>query len=126
LVKEKKPDRESEPNWELPGGFADVIAGERSVGESLETALQREIEEELGPQNARALMRNLSYLTSRGDTYRDGTPIVVAYYVTEARRQELSPSQNASVDLGWFEIDDLPTFEYSSDRDAIDYFKERF
>lgn len=126
LVKEPKPHSVKELNWEMPGGFVDLVLSEgNAIGESLEVALERELEEELGNQNARALMEHVSYLTSRGDTYREGTPIVCVYFLAAIRKAELTVSTNLSVEMRWSDVGDLPSFEYSSDGDAIEYFKQR-
>ncbi|MFH0870948.1 MAG: NUDIX domain-containing protein [bacterium] len=125
LVKERKPDSPDELIWEIPGGFVELASSVSKAGESLEAALEREIGEELGQQNALTVIRNLSYVRSFGNTYRDGTPIVVVYFLATIRKADLSLSPKESVMARWFDINSLPSLD-SPDREAIEFAKKRF
>jgi ADP-ribose pyrophosphatase YjhB (NUDIX family) len=125
LVKERKPNSAEEPIWEIPGGFLDLEDSVSNVGESLEAALEREIDEELGSQNVLTLMRNLSYLKSSGTTYRDGTPIVVVYFLAAIGKADLTPSSKESVVTKWFDMNNLPSLD-PCDQEVIEFAKTKF
>ena len=119
LVKEEKSDKENPSNWEIPGGFANVLSIDSNPGESLEDALTREMKEELGADNASLLIQNISYLGSFGDIYRDGTPIVVIYFLFLVSKTDITAKSGKHVSMNWFSLDCLPSFEYSSDQKAV-------
>jgi ADP-ribose pyrophosphatase YjhB (NUDIX family) len=118
LVKEAKPGVEHQAGWEIPGGFVDVLAASPALGESLEAALQREMVEELGSANAHALLGRWSYLASFGATYRDGTALVTVYFVATIPREMLALSADGQTLMRWCDLQDLPSFQYSCDRQA--------
>lgn len=126
LIAEPKSEGGKEPNWEIPGGFVDLQSSQSNCGESLEDALKREIQEEIGGQNAKAIAESVCYLQSFGDTYRDGTPIVTIYFIADIRKEKLSSPPRTDIRIKWFQIDDLPEFEYTCDRKAVESARGRF
>ena len=89
--------------WALPGGFV-------LKGESLETAVERELEEEAGVK-----VNYLEQLYTFGDPDRDPRPqqiVTVAYYGLVRRSKfELYASTDAEA-AQWFNINDLPELAF--------------
>lgn len=93
-------------SWALPGGFVDM-------GEDLETAARRELEEETGVTNV-----FIEQLFTFGAPERDprGRVISIAYYalvnLVEHPVEPASDAQNAE----WFNINDLPELAFDHKR----------
>lgn len=89
--------------WALPGGFV-------LKGESLETAVERELEEEAGVK-----VNYLEQLYTFGDPGRDPRPnqiVTVAYYGLVRRSKfELYAATDAE-EAHWFNINDLPELAF--------------
>jgi 8-oxo-dGTP diphosphatase len=97
-----------EGRWALPGGFV-------NVGEDLETAARRELEEETGITLAKLY---LEQLYTFGDPDRDPREHVVsvAHYalvkLSDHRVRAATDARNAA----WFATSDLPTLAFDHDR----------
>jgi 8-oxo-dGTP diphosphatase len=88
--------------WALPGGFVEVSDG-GSQGESLDTAVRREIQEETG-----ANIEYLEQLYTFGDTGRDprGRVISIAYFgLVRTKSLSIKSGSDAS-EAAWFSIEE--------------------
>ena len=119
LVKEPKPWTDREASWEIPGGFVGLDSSQSNRGESLEEALKREMEEEIGKRNAEEVSKDWNYLISLGDTYSDGTPIVVVYFVAIVSKETVVELNGLETLMKWFLVDRVPQFEYRCDQEAV-------
>jgi 8-oxo-dGTP diphosphatase len=90
--------------WALPGGFLDM-------DESLEQAVQRELEEETGVK-----LGPFYQVGAFGDLGRDPRDrvISVAFYTITQKEETLTASDDAK-DASWFDLDDLPQLAFDHD-----------
>ena len=92
--------------WALPGGFV-------HMGESLETAVRRELQEEAGLTNI-----FLEQLYTFGEPHRDprGRTVSVAYYaLVKLADHQLAASTDAR-DAAWFPLADLPPLAFDHEK----------
>lgn len=94
--------------WCLPMGFAEL-------GETIQAAALRELDEEAGVQGEVMHLLDASSLVS--DLY--GDLLVVAFQVRATGGGEGRPGDDAS-EVGWFAPDELPPLPFSSNRRALD------
>ena len=95
-----------------------VLAGFVELGETLEEAVQREIEEEVGIR-----VKNISYFGSQPWPFPDSLMIG---FTAEYESGEIKIDEAEIVDAGWFDPDRLPTIpgKISIARELIDWFVE--
>jgi 8-oxo-dGTP diphosphatase len=89
--------------WALAGGFV-------GIGESLDTAVARELKEETGVDNL-----YLEQLYTFGDTNRDprGHVISVAYYgLVKPEQVKILATSEEAIDVQWFSILNLPELAF--------------
>jgi 8-oxo-dGTP diphosphatase len=101
-------------SWAIPGGFV-------NMGEDLDTAARRELEEETSVSCS-----YLEQLRTFGDPKRDprGRVISVAYFAL-ARTDEMEPEARSDAkEVGWFSLNDLPNLAFDH-RDIIDHAVKR-
>lgn len=100
--------------WAFPGGYVEV-SDESEQGESLEAAARRELWEETGIKN----LLSIRQLVSFGEPGRDprgrvvSTPFLIA--VDESEAEKVSAGSDAA-DVGWFDIDELPTLAFDHEK----------
>lgn len=102
--------------WAIPGGFV-------RIGESLDNAAKRELEEETGVKNV-----YLEQLYSFGEIERDprGRVITVSYFAlvnSFKKKEELRAATDVS-DVEWFSINSLPKLAFDHKK-IIDYALKR-
>jgi len=87
--------------WDLPGGFVDFY-------ENMETAVRREIREELGITitKFRYFFSDYNFYHYKGITYQTLDFVFVAR-VSRTQEKYLKPGDDA-VDFAWFALDELP------------------
>jgi len=100
LIKRKNPPFQH--NWALPGGLV-------KSDESLETAVQRELEEETSVQ-----VNYLEQLYTYGQPDRDprNRVVSVAYYGLVRQSQYQLYADTDAADAKWFNISDLPILAF--------------
>ena len=88
--------------WALPGGFVDM-------GETLEQAAKRELQEETGISRL-----YLEQLYTFGDPGRDprGRTITVAYYALVKLTDHTIKADTDASDVAWFGVSDLPRLAF--------------
>ena len=90
----------TDQSWYLPGGGV-------KKGESFETALHRELKEEVALSNAR-IERVLGIYHSRREA-KDDHIVVFAVRVADSSAQDLRPADSMEIeDVRWFAMDGLP------------------
>jgi len=100
LLVHRSPNKQAHPNvWDLPGGC--VEAGESELG-----ALSRELCEELGVYIATDAVSPLYRLTA-GPAVEPA--LVSAWMVPKWEGTPLNNAPDEHVDIGWFELDELPS-----------------
>lgn len=92
--------------WALPGGFV-------QVGEPIETAARRELQEETGLKNV-----FLEQLYTFGNPGRDPREHVVsvAHYALVNLHDHAVQAATDARDVAWFAVDDLPKLAFDHDR----------
>lgn len=105
--------RENEPykdHYALPGGFVE--------DETLETAAERELEEETGIIGA-----DLEQFKAYGDPDRDlrGRIVTIVFSGRLESIQELKPATDAK-DAQWFPLDDLPELAFDHKKILEEFF----
>jgi 8-oxo-dGTP diphosphatase len=95
-----------EGRWALPGGFV-------RVGENLEDAARRELEEETGLRNV-----YLEQLYSFGDPKRDPREqvVTIAYYALVKLGDHAVQASTDARNAAWFSIDDLPKLAFDHNK----------
>ena len=99
--------RKNEPfkgEWALPGGFVDME-------ETLETAVQRELEEETGINNVELFQ--LHAFSSLDRDPRGRTVSVVFWGIADS--ETLPVSGDDAADANWFELEKLPMLAFDHD-----------
>jgi 8-oxo-dGTP diphosphatase len=113
LIRRRKPPFEGA--WALPGGFVEV-------GESLEEAARRELEEETGLRDVR-----LEQFHAFGDPGRDprGHTVTVAYWswVPSDVMHHVRGGDDAA-EARWWPLDDLPPLAFDH-ADIISYARDQ-
>lgn len=110
--------RKNEPfqgKWALPGGFVDM-------DETLETAVQRELEEETGLKNIE--LKQLHAFSELGRDPRGRTVSVVFWGIV--KNETIPVSGDDAVDARWFDKEQLPELAFDHDevvRMALSKFK---
>jgi len=111
-------ERKSDPfkgSWALPGGFVEDE-------ESLDTAAQRELEEETGIQ-----VDELFQFYTFGEPDRDprGRAVSVAYFTKVNKESVLPQAATDAASVQWFSINSLPELAFDH-ADILDKAKESF
>jgi len=103
LVRRRHPPFEG--TWAIPGGFVEM-------DETLETAAQRELEEETG-----LACVALEQLYTFGDPGRDprGRSITVAYFAAVPAGSVVARAGDDAAEVGWWSINDLPPLAFDHD-----------
>ena len=96
LMQRRAVGRQHAGLWEFPGGKVEP-------GESLPTALAREIAEELGLELDPAVLEPVGFAA---DTGAAGVPLLILLY--RAGSWAGTPRCLDAADLGWFALADLP------------------
>ena len=89
-------------SWALPGGFVDM-------GENLETAARRELEEETGVKDV-----FIEQLFTFGEPGRDprGRVISVAYYALVNLEEHPIQAASDATNVEWFKVNELPNLAF--------------
>ena len=96
LMQRRAAGRQHAGLWEFPGGKVEA-------GESLPTALVREIAEELGLELDPAVLEPVGFAA---DAEAAGVPLLILLY--RASRWTGTPRCLDAAELGWFALVDLP------------------
>lgn len=99
----------------FPEGMRSVIAGFAEPGETLEDAVRREVQEEVGIS-----VKNIHYFASEPWPFPDSLMIG---FVADYASGEIVIDNNEIIAAGWFGLDNLPTLpqQMSISRALIDY-----
>lgn len=99
LLAHRSPRKRAYPDvWDLPGGLTEA-------GESELEALERELREELGVDVA---TRSAAHLCRVALQAADGEAVMSAWLVQEWTGTPTNAAPEEHVDIGWFQVEELP------------------